>query len=310
MHKLWKKILGLLLLFILQINLSLWANNDNSLHIYKIHPLGCDGDLVYYMISSIEKADTPLSFDTLKTEFFREVVDINEPIKIHPSELPSRLEYSDIKVNIIKQYFSQSLITFPLNWGIVTDENRNKCSIFFSSQIADKKISVMDLPFSKYENALDLPVEIENLQSYLFEPHRFVMITLIKIFKSPEITEKIPVVQTYSWDKFYNTFLLKICRLLNNVGMSLYGKGDFHEAYKYFLSAQHEKLPIAYYNTACMCALLNDIPGVINHLKKYAQAKPELWKKKVKKDRDFDIIRKTSEFQDFLKNYGNEPFAP
>ncbi len=305
MDKCRKKIVIILLFsFVLQITLSCWATSEDiSTNSYKIYPLGYKEDSVYYMICSFKKADSPLSLDTLEIEFFKETVDVDSVFKIHPSELPSNLEYSDIKVNILEKYFYQNLLDFPLEWDIETDANLDKCSITLHSKIADEKISVIDLPLNEYEKALGKPSRIEDIKTYLFEPHKFVMISFVKVFKSPEIEELIPLVQTYSWNKFYNEILLKICRLLNNTGMALYRIGNYPEAHKYFLSAQHEKLPITYYNTACICALLNDVSGAINNLKKYASAQPNIWKKKVKKDTDFDGIKNILEFQDFLKNY-------
>ncbi|MCK4533813.1 tetratricopeptide repeat protein [bacterium] len=257
------------------------------------------------MIKSVKQNEDSVSLNRLQLEFSKIEVNTNLVTKINPSDIPLNLEYSEIQLDILNQFFPQNLSTFPLKWTMETNIKENTYSLFLSSQIVDKRIAVIDFPLTEYEKALNPSVTTEHFSSYLFQPHNFVMLSLIKVLNAPDFAEKTPVVQSYSWDTFYNTILLKICRLLNSVGMSLYRKGDNQKAYDYFFSAQHEKLPITYYNTACMSSLLGDISGAIENLKNYIPTAPDEWKDKIKKDKDFDGIRKTLEFQEFLEIHEN-----
>ncbi|MCK5534220.1 hypothetical protein KAI68_03815 [bacterium] len=302
----YKKLLIISLFFILSPCLSLAeVTDDNSVNSYLVCPLGCKGDSIYYLIKIVEKNENPISLDKLQLNFFKIVVDTNQETKINPSDIPANLEYSDIKLNVLNRFFPQNLSSFPLEWIFETDSKKNTCNLFLSSQIVDKKIAVIDFPLNNYEKALNQPVAIEDFSSYLFPPHNFVMLSLIKVFQPTDFKERIPLVQIYSWDNFYNTIILKICKLLNNIGMSFYRKENYQKAYDYFFCAQHEKLPITYYNTACMSALLEDVYGAMENLKKYIPTAPDVWKEKIEKDKDFDGIRNSLDFQEFLEIYEN-----
>ena len=297
-----KKLLSLFLFLILCRNLSLEATTDsNSTNCSRICPIGCNGEFIYYLIKSVKRNEDSVSLDKLQLDFSKIEVNTNLATIITPSDIPHNLEYSGIQINILNQFFPQNLSIFPLKWTFETNIKENTYSLFLSSQIVDKKIAVIDFPLTEYEKNLNPSVTIEQFSSYLFQPHNFVMLSLIKVLKDPDFAEETPIIQSYSWDTFYNTILLKICKLLNSVGMSLYRKGNYQKAYDYFFSAQHEKLPIAYYNTACMSSLLGDISGAIENLKNYIPTAPDTWKDKIKKDKDFDGIRKTLEFQEFLE---------
>ncbi len=300
----YKKLLPLFFFLLFCQNLSLEATTDNkSTNSYRIFPLGCNGEFIYYLIKNVKQNENSVSLDKLQLDFSKIEVNTNLVTKINPSDIPLNLEYSEIQINILNQFFPQNLSTFPLKWTFKTNIQENTYSLYLSSQIVDKKIAVIDFPLTEYEKALNYPTAIKDFSSYLFPPHNFVMLSLVKVFQAPDFTEKTPVIQGYSWDTFYNTILLKICTLLNSVGMSLYRKGDYQKAYDYFFSAQHEKLPIAYYNTACMSSLLGDVSGAMENLKNYIPTAPDIWKDKIRKDKDFDKIRKTLEFQEFLEIY-------
>ncbi len=230
-----KKLLPLFVFLILCQNLPLEATPDNnSTNSYRFCPLGCNGEFIYYLIESVKQNENSVSLDKLQLDFSKIEVNTNLVSKINPSDIPQNLEFSEIQINILNQFFPQNLSTFSLKWTFKTNIKENTYSLFLCSQIVNKKIAVIDFPLTEYEKALDPSIAIEDFSSYLFPPHNFVMLSLIKVFQSPDFTEKTPIVQSYSWDIFYNTILLKICKLLNSVGMSLYRKGDYQKAYDYF----------------------------------------------------------------------------
>ena len=105
-----KKLLPLFFFLLFCQNLSLEATTDNkSTNSYRIFPLGCNGEFIYYLIKSVKQNENSVSLDKLKLDFSKIEVNTNLATKINPSDIPLNLEYSEIQINILNQFFQQNL---------------------------------------------------------------------------------------------------------------------------------------------------------------------------------------------------------
>ncbi len=98
-----------------------------------------------------------------------------------------------------------------------------------------------------------------------------------------------------------------LARELNKRGFKAYKDGD-HQAARnlYYQATQvHAASPTPWYNLACMEAMRGDVEGAVVALRRFAQLRPEVnVAQKVRQDRDFDHIRRSTYFQDAVRTLG------
>lgn len=94
----------------------------------------------------------------------------------------------------------------------------------------------------------------------------------------------------------------KLAELYNGIGMHYYDEEGYKTAVTYFDKAIgiQKDYAQAYYNKACVLALLDDVPRAIESLKISVGLESAKFKNKAKTDKDFDGIRENNEFRGLI----------
>jgi len=96
----------------------------------------------------------------------------------------------------------------------------------------------------------------------------------------------------------------KDAREFNTKGYRLYKNKEYKQAIVWFKKSHFEDPEYLHpiYNLACSYALLEDSKGAIEWLMKYSMLNPKSWEK-IYDDEDFDKIRRTRPFLNFMESY-------